>query len=125
MFPEDLIVIGLFARADHPRGYGFGDGTAHGYSVLLVRCKDRKELELVKKRLEAPFYGIEGAHYYSDGAMGEWYGGRFELIALFPGNKVELRAFLDWKQTGRAFSVGDNRFYALFEASEVLADEPL
>lgn len=116
-------MIGVFARADHPKGYGLPDGRAHGYSMLFV-TGSRKQIRDCQERLQdfrKPFIGPLGKHYYSDGGLGEWYGGRFELLAVLPGDRVEHVHGGDVHVTGQKFlSRGDNRFSGIFTAEEVL-----
>lgn len=117
-------MIAVYARADHPKGYGFGDGRAHGYVVLFVRCKSRKEVEAVSKRLSQwnnPFLGPQVEPYYSNGRLGEWYGGLFELLAVLPGNKIDHLGYGMFPH-GRFASRGDNRFTGVYEAEEVLSN---
>ncbi len=50
-------MIAVFARANHPRGYGFGGnaqgvGGAHGYIVIGVRCRNQKQLAQVIKHIQ-------------------------------------------------------------------------
>ena len=119
-----MSIVGVFARPDHPVGYGFlrhGEtyGQAHGYVVLFVRCADEEELEKTKQRLSIeaysrPFYGVEPVqgHYYMYGWLGEWYGGRFDYLATVPdGVEFHNMPFV---------SLGDNRFVGLYEAKDVL-----
>lgn len=117
------MITGVFARANHPSGYGFPGGKAHGYSVISIRCEDEAELSEVKKYLQTnPFYGIEGK-LYSSGNMMEWYGGFFDLIATTE-SEIEL-----YHSHERFVSFGDNRFAGIYEAADVfgqqLCDEPL
>lgn len=118
-------LVGLFARADHPPGYGFppregeGGGRAHGYVVLMVRCKNRNQLgKVVSKLRDEPFYGVrEGG--YADGKLNEWYGGKFDHIATFPDTDIDICPGA-WALTQRFRSLGDNRFVGIFKAKEVL-----
>lgn len=121
-------MIAVFARANHPPGWGYGPvgdekgSRAHGYVVLFVRCADEAELDAVHRRMTIrDFHGIEGARHYFDGALDpnghEWFGGRFELIATAPD------VSLDAISSGQRFCCrGDNRMVALYDAGEVLGD---
>lgn len=75
----------IFARRDHPSGYGSAEGKAHGYSVIAVRCPTVEESLRVVAVLEGvvPFEGIdkEQKRYY-EGWLGEWFGGYFDLIGF-------------------------------------------
>ena len=108
-------MIGIYARANHPTGYGMADGEAHGYVVLLVRCQDRETVEAVSEKLARGFYGVKG-ETYSVGHLGKWYGGSFDHLATLPGDEVE-----DGGLEQRFRSIGDNRFVGVYEADEVLA----
>lgn len=122
-------MIGVFSRADHPKGYGFADGRAHGYVTLFVRCKSKKQLKEVTKALSTwnkPFLGLQTDQYYAHGNLWEWFGGLFELTAIFPGNKIE-HATGSYYITGTVQTIkdrymcrGDNRFTGIFEAEEIL-----
>jgi hypothetical protein len=123
-------MIAVFARADHPRGYGFADGRAHGYSVVFVRCRNRREVAAVSKRMQDynhPFYGLEAPdprQYYGSPAyshLSDWYGGRFELLAVVPGMKIDHATYGGAITESRFMSRGDNRYSGIFEAAEVLA----
>lgn len=123
-------MIGVFARADHPKGYGFADGRAHGYVILFVRCKSRKQVLDVLKVLtnwKKPFLGLGTDQYYNHGNLGEWFGGNaFDLLAVLPGNKLDHMSggYYTGGGTqpapGRFFCRGDNRFTGIYEAGEIL-----
>lgn len=138
-------MIAVFARANHPLGWGMpvppsqgnagGHGTAHGYVVLLVRCK-KQQIAAITARMNdfrKRFEGIPKAEDswggYSEGQLGTWFGGQFELIAVLPGNVVEIADFWYGKEkpptvrAQRFWCRGDNRFVGLFEADEVLSSE--
>lgn len=107
------MTVGVFARPDHPEGWGFGK-TAHGYVVLFVRCRDDEELDSVTHRLShAPFYGIGDSHIYSEGALNKWFGGRFDRIATVPDVDLPYGPFQ---------CRGDNRMVAVYDANDVLSD---
>lgn len=110
------MIVGIFARADHPQGWGFArpgeGGTAHGYVVLFVRCPDEDTLGRVVNRLGTlPFYGNEAAAQYGDGNLREWFGGRFDYIATCPDVAVPMGPFV---------CRGDNRMIAVYDAEDVL-----
>jgi hypothetical protein len=107
-------LYGVFARADHPSGYGYPDGRAHGYVTLFVGCDDAEQLLEVAARLTRPFLGPPNVATYSEGRLGEWYGGTFQFIAT-----VEQPRLCG---LGRFQSLGDNCYAGIFSAAEVLAD---
>jgi hypothetical protein len=114
---------GVYARSDHPRGYGMADGTAHGYVTLFVSCLNETQLREVNLRLQTqPFLGVTNtpSYQYSNGYLREWYGGRFDCIAQIPGkiNPIVNPA----RPEHRFCSLGDNRFVGHFFADEVLAN---
>jgi hypothetical protein len=122
-------MIGIFSRADHPKGWGFADGRAHGYVTLFVRCRSRKQLLEVTKALSIwnkPFLGLQSDQYYAHGNLNEWFGGLFELTAIVPGNKIEHAMGSYYSsgtvqtQEGRWLCRGDNRFTGIYDAKEIL-----
>lgn len=112
----------LFARADHPEGYGFSGTTrAHGYAVLVVSCETVADTEAVKRRCaEAPVFlsreatvsGFAGHHLIVD----EWYGGRFDYIGAIAGTYALNR---NGSMFGES-SYGDNRYFGIVDANTVL-----
>lgn len=126
--PLPTDTVGVFARADHPLGWGLAGRPdeqghheqghrAHGYVVLFVRCADEDELEIVRQRLfTKPFYGLADAGTYYGGNLREWFGGRFDLIAIAPAVDLPYA-------TGRFQCRGDNRMVGVYEAAEVLAKD--
>lgn len=101
----------LFARADHPEGWGF-DRRAHGYSIIAVECVSAEEEARVKDRLIRPFSGPDGDRQYA------WYGGQFDYIgAVFGAEGIRNSS----DRPLHKHSYGDNRFFGLFMAEEVLA----
>jgi hypothetical protein len=109
------MIVGVFSRADHPNGWGYQDGRAHGYVTLFVRCNDQHVLDDVAHRLAmTPFRGIDGTNQYFAGHLGDWFGGRFDHIASVPD--VDL-------PYGPYQCRGDNRMVAVYEATDVLAIE--
>lgn len=131
------MLVAIFARADHPEGWGFPqvDGfdaergayyltkahaPAHGYSVIAVRCGDQDELDAVCAQLRTqPFLGIAEARSYGEGALGAWFGGRFDHILTLSAEQIELTG--PDQRVGRFFCLGDNRCAMLFEAGEILS----
>lgn len=119
-------MIALFARADHPEGWGFPKGRAHGYVVIAVHVPTEDELLRVERRLrEQPFHGIEG-NLYQEGNLREWYGGRFDLLATIPNadpyvpvEDIEIRGAGGAVVESRFRSFGDNRFFGVYDASEI------
>lgn len=108
-------LIGIFSRADHPNGYGYPNGTAHGYVILLVYCSSPEELSAVQSRLQAPFF----PGHRND----NWYSGIFDLTAHIK-SKERPDIFDNWGNKDRGhISIGDNRAVFILEAAEVL-DKP-
>jgi hypothetical protein len=115
------VIVGIFARADHPEGWGFpirkpdgtiASGTAHGYVVIFVRCPDEDTLGHVVNRLvQRPFYGDERSDQYNAGNLHGWFGGRFDYIATCPDVAVPMGPFA---------CRGDNRMVAVYDAEDVL-----
>lgn len=105
---------GIYARSDHPPGWGYaqrpgeGYGRAHGYVLLAVDCGD----EPVPGHItDVPFgqltVQLEGNANREQVAHGwdTWYGGDFDLVLT-----VEHRPHVepDWGSQ-RYRSIGDNR----------------
>lgn len=112
-------MIAVYSRANHPMGWGMpepvskgnagGHGKAHGYSILFIKCKSRKQIKQVSillstKGLPEPFN-----HPY------QWYGGIFEKIVTIPGNKVN-----DCWHGQKIQSRGDNRYVGIYDAEDLL-----
>lgn len=137
-------MILLFARSDHPLGYGFPqavtdpDGhplrlsnstvvygpqaTAHGYVVIAVICSPGPEAEAVVARMAKGFKG-KPRGTYGEGYLGDWYGGRFDCVAVIEGGEYDITGWPpEYDQKRR--SIGDNRFFGVWHASEVLVEEP-
>jgi hypothetical protein len=124
----------LFARADHPLGWGYpqvegfdeetrlytmtsAQGRAHGYSLLAVECADETERGLVLSALAANnFYGRASAEQYAQGLLGEWFGGHFDYV----GEVTGADAAVTGPNHQRFVCFGDNRNFAIFTAAEVL-----
>jgi len=114
----------LFAREDHPKGYGYADGTAHGYVVIAVLCNEENIEKVVAKLGEYGEYneetgrskgweGLKTDDKYYMGHLGDWYGGQFDLIAVFDGvGKLE--------NSERFRSMGDNKFFGFYTSEEIL-----
>lgn len=119
-------MTGLFARADHPFGYGYaitGEsmGKAHGFVVIAVECADDDELKHVRDKLA--FDGFEGtgeSRNYGSGWMGEWYGGKFDFVGILDGFRLAPGGFGE----ERFRSFGDNRYAGIYTAAEVLGGDP-
>lgn len=137
------LVLGVFARPNHPEGYGQCHGEtnnygqhvnakAHGYIVVVVQCADWDELDAVKERLMRYDYGefdpstgrklLPGFDPWRRGDY--WYAGPYELVFSTEINDVlEVRGmnFYGVPLTlGDRPSYGDNRAMAYLDASEVL-----
>lgn len=134
-------MIALFARANHPLGYGYGPwvsngtGRAHGYVVVGVRCRNRTQLRAVVAHVRDAGLDLpdEGRRIYpasqpekpyqrtvwAEGVV-RWYSGGpndWDYLFMVPGNTVE------WPAPNR-YSRGDNRFVCVYEAKDVL-DSPV
>lgn len=137
-------MILLFARADHPMGYGFpvaatnpdgsvvrlaGGGVAcvsqakaHGYVVLAVECEVGDEAERVVAKMAQGFHG-RTTGTYAEGYLGDWYGGRFDCVAVVEGTKDDISSWPPEMNRDRV-SYGDNRFFGVWTAAEVLVERP-
>lgn len=137
------LVLGVFARPNHPEGYGqcrgetnsFGQHVqagAHGYIVVVVQCCDWDELDAVKKPLLRQDYGERGPTGdrkllpgFDPWKRGDkWYAGPYELVfGVEVSDLIEARA-MNFYGTPLALgdrpSYGDNRAMAYLDASEVL-----
>jgi hypothetical protein len=118
-------VIGVFARPNHPSGYGTGGDTrtAHGYVVILVRCKDDGELAAVQKRLSTKGLGDE--HFGPANWWSTWYGGQMDLVAMLPKADQAVVVNPGWgyyipRSDITKASIGDNRYVAVIDAGEIL-----
>lgn len=140
-------VLGVFARANHPEGYGFCQGLdmsrggqhlrakAHGYVVVIVKCADWDELNAVKAKLGEFHYEDDpdrpgfrrpmmppGVDPWKRGDA--WYAGPYEMVWAAA---VEFAAYAAMNMNGMPIklgerpSYGDNRALAYLDASEVLA----
>jgi hypothetical protein len=116
------MVTGIFARADHPNGWG----NAHGYVVIAVECENLAQLAAVTSRLQRdPFYGRPLATSYPGGYLGDeghpWFAGRFDRILTTRG-KVNVTPY--GNQMPDTFAcIGDQRFAGVFSAADVLPDD--
>lgn len=113
-------MIAVFARPNHPN-YGNGEWAHHGYVVALVRCRNDAQVKAVSEKLGQDGLPEPYGRTYDQG----WYGGRMELIAVVPGNRLH-------DPTGRGYwapvrpgnerqSIGDNRYAGIYDAAELLA----
>lgn len=109
-------MIAVFARPNHPKGYGYGE-TEHGYVIALVRCKSESQLASVKERLANEGLPEPFGHTWP------WYGGRLDLLAVLPGNRVlgAKHTLLPVRPGNEKQSIGDNRYAGLYTAEELLA----
>lgn len=140
-------MIALFARSNHPQGYGFGGG-AHGYVVVGVRCRTSAQRDRVVQHIANEGFDLPdaGRTIYPDGvpehryarmidmynncrtaSTGEhilrWYSGGpgdWDYLFTVKGNAVEFA----WPTLVQYGSRGDNRFTLVYEAKEVLAAKP-
>jgi hypothetical protein len=125
-------VLMLFARNDHPKGCGFADGTAHGYSVVAVSCPTNYDkMQQIIDKMNAGFYGtvskaqMDNNEFYNGdrkefGNLRDWHGGKFDLIAVYAGvGKYLGRDFYD-TYLYQVDSIGDNRVFSRFTYEEVI-----
>jgi len=127
-------VLMLFARSNHPKGYGYADGTAHGYSIVAVSCPpDYDKMDQVVRKMNTGFYGtvsiaqINNNEFYNGdkkefGNLRDWYGGQFDLIAVYAGvGKYIGRAFYrGYDPQYQVDTLGDNRAFSRFSYEEVI-----
>src|SRR5579862_9400307 len=110
-------MIAIFARPDHPTGYGMSGNTAHGYSILIVECKDKDEVQKVTHKISRVAINIPPERI--DG----WYGEIFDLIAILDCN-ISAELLQSDIQTifpiGMCRSLGDNRSVAFYSAEYIL-----
>jgi len=124
------MLLALFARADHPLGWGYPQvtsydkesesylvkephGTGHGYSVMAVKCADENQVKEVSQRLSQGFKGVGSETVYALGWLGDWFGGRFEHLATFPVEDFPYK-------TPSLNNAGDNKAMAFYDAQEIL-----
>ena len=105
-------MIGVFARADHPNGYGFADGRAHGFVIVLVEGT-REEIYAVKDHLQTKPIAVP-----LDSPDTTWYGGKFDLVSTIAGEVVSIG---HWPTAQKWSSMGDNRAVMHCTAAEILA----
>lgn len=111
-------IYGFFARVDHPKGWGMADTRAHGYVVIVVKCWNPEELGNVRELLAREFKGIgEESSGYSTGHLSNWYGGNFDFLFSITSNSPPTHQQGD---VVKYHSVGDNRFYGMYDASKLL-----
>lgn len=115
------------ARATHPAGYGYFDadmklsdvvnsqykGKAHGYVLLFVTQVADDEVNDVVRWLE-----LHDVRETFAPSWREWYGGRFESVAVFEGAPLAGSYSPPWVQYNSleghdVRSLGDNRAYAV------------
>lgn len=134
------MLICLFARADHPPGWGYPkidsydqergayllsdpSARAHGYSLVAVRCADDRQAGEVIGRMASGFHGLDGQGQYVHGHLGDWFGGSFDLVAkLRSESDIDMRLIPG--ADSRFVTAGDNRFIGIFDAAEVLGAAP-
>jgi hypothetical protein len=136
-----MTLIAVFARANHPVGYGYGpwnngSGRAHGYVVIGVRCADQRQVqavidEIAKNGLDAPDRGRQiftdgrpkqryQRSVWSDGVQ-RWYSGGpndWDYLVTIAGERIAISDSDRFNQSG---SKGDNRFFSIYQADEVLS----
>lgn len=86
-------MIAIFARANHPYGYGFGSGPdnrggAHGYIVIGVRCRSQKEVDRVIKHIQDEGLDLpdEGRNIYPHGVPERRYDRKVNMYYNLPSN---------------------------------------
>ena len=102
----------IFARADHPEGWGFGK-TAHGYVTIGILCSDEQEVNVVKEHVASHGIKLWGDHW------DEWYGGTFDFLASFDVDEASYQA--QHGVENRECSYGDNRYWGLYRAEQLLS----
>lgn len=133
------MIMAMFARADHPAGYGVLNGTttrfqngetktdtssvpgAHGYSVVVIKCRDINELFVVKEWFQYHHFDLPdntSGKLPVGRAAYQWYGGKFDFLGSIDcdneyifNNNGDMRSYN---------SYGDNRFFGIYRAEEVL-----
>ena len=119
-FEKEQIMIGVFARPDHPPGYGMpgreGENglRAHGYIVVFVNCPDEQTLQRVRDKLRLDGLNEPFGHTYA------WYGGRMDLVGVVPEGSMTQVLPDPWFIGHKRVSLGDNRFTGIYEATEIL-----
>jgi hypothetical protein len=124
---EDELVLALFARANHPKqGWDF----AHGYVVIGVKCETVAELAAVRQKIEQEGCRLPDAYRVThlppdepiDWSKHEWYSGGPHAFDYLCTLDAPLR--YDPGGTPRALygSRGDNRFFWIYTAEQVLED---
>lgn len=114
-------MIAVFIRHTQPN-YGNGEWSHHGYSVIFVRCANRNQVSAVRQKLAVEGLPEPFGHTYDQG----WYGsgkGAWDLVGLFPGNKLLGTGgglWLPYRDDQSKCSVGDNRYVGVYEAKELL-----
>lgn len=122
-------MIAVLARVDHPPGYGGFPGkdihdqavntAAHGYSVILVKCRDWVDVRAVRDSVRSKkVTGVFGSEWWDT-----WYGGRFDLVAVVPMTYGEILDADAGAFEGFGRSYGDNRWLGITSAEELLGDK--
>ena len=125
-------MIAVFARANHPPGYGYPDGRAHGYSVVGVKCRGLAQVRRIidhvaRYGIDLPdtndgrriYPGDDVPEYRSVGApdVTRWFSGGphdWDYLFTVKGKRVPAHAF---ERNGNR---GDNRFVAVYKARDLL-----
>lgn len=142
-----MTLLGIFCRANHPKGYGTcgtpqwapsvqptqqhdPSGTAHGYVTLAVQCEDWLELRAIKDRLAVYRTANSGTQknitsgyrrWNWNGRSDDWFAGPFELVFVTQGyGNSGFGMNGDVFPIGSYISYGDNRAFAFLTAKEVL-----
>lgn len=124
----------VFARPDHPSGYGFQGPSeesaprAHGYVVVIVLFERDEELSEVQRLLQHP----SGLRPPKQHVWDDWYGGHLDLLLVvrdigsierpLVGQMRTDDPQLARIETPLGLSLGDNRFLGVYTASELVAD---
>lgn len=119
-------IIAVFARADHPKGWGMPGTFAHGFVVAAVVCKSYDQMNVVVKAVERKGLPEPDGHPY------HWFGGRgfdhvytiidtFYRVGDFAPSINNMPVIIKWPEL-RGASLGENRAAFIFEAGPLLRD---
>lgn len=118
-------VLGVFARANHPKGWGHEAG-AHGYVIVVVECASWAQLDDVVFALGSydykdgkPLWGYDPWHRND-----AWFAGPYELTwaAETDVHLARGQSKFHTMAIGQLWSYGDNRAVAYMKAEDVLRE---
>lgn len=116
--------VAVFARANHPEGWGGASGLAHGWSILLVTLDEDDQLSALMLKLQHPGTRLPDVLPNGEFRQTPWYGGStFDYLFTITDGTLDRPLFTgyQWLDHG-VLSVGDNRCLARFTAKEIMAD---